>query len=74
MLLNYLDWICLEELLIQTLYYEKLHFLPMKIELVKLNRVLLLKQIWKEIRIKNQNQLNFIMNFSEEKRQFMFLI
>ena len=45
MLLNYLDWICLEDLLIQTIHYEKLHFLPMKIEPVKLNRVLLLKQI-----------------------------
>jgi hypothetical protein len=53
---------------------EKFIYCRIKIEILSQIPVFLLKQIWKEMKNEKQNQLNFIMNFNDEKRQFTFLI
>lgn len=71
---NFLDWICLEIGIIEILNLEKFICCLIKIEMLNQIPVFPLKQIWKEMKKEKQNQLNSIMNFNDEKRQFIFLI
>ena len=71
---NCLDWICLEIGIIEIINLQKFICCVIKIEILNQIPVFPLKQIWKEMKNEKQNQLNFIMNFSEGKRQSTFLM